>query len=148
MKITQAEDYGIRCVLYLARQPKKVIPRWRIARSMNIPEPFLAKIAQDLARAGIIEIIRGRKGGYRLRIPPEELTLLQVMEAMSGELFLSPCILDPENCRRQPLCPVHHTWKELLDLIRDKLGNTTFADLVRKEACLLDRRSRKSYKAD
>ena len=144
MKITQAEDYGIRCVLYLARNPKKIIPRWKIARAMDIPEPFLAKIAQDLARAGIIEIVRGRKGGYRLRIPPEEVTVLQVMEAMSGELFISPCVLDPTNCRRQPICPAHETWKEVVDLLRNKLGSTTFADLVKKEACLLDKRPKKS----
>ncbi|WP_068671649.1 RrF2 family transcriptional regulator [Thermosulfurimonas dismutans] len=144
MKITQAEDYGIRCILYLSRYPKKVVPRWRIARSMDIPEPFLAKIAQDLARAGIIEIIRGRKGGYRLRIPPEELSVLQVMEAMSGEMFLSPCVLDPENCRRSPLCPVHETWKELRKLIRDKLENAKFSDLVKRESCLIDQRRKRS----
>ncbi|OAQ19997.1 Rrf2 family transcriptional regulator [Thermosulfurimonas dismutans] len=111
---------------------------------MDIPEPFLAKIAQDLARAGIIEIIRGRKGGYRLRIPPEELSVLQVMEAMSGEMFLSPCVLDPENCRRSPLCPVHETWKELRKLIRDKLENAKFSDLVKRESCLIDQRRKRS----
>lgn len=145
MKITQAEDYGIRCILYLSRHPKKVIPRWRIARAMDIPEPFLAKIAQDLARAGIIEIIRGRKGGYRLRIPPEELSVLQVMEAMSGQMFLSPCVLDPENCRRSPLCPVHETWAELRELIRQKLESTKFSDLVQREICLIDKRRKKSH---
>ena len=143
MKITQAEDYGIRCVLYLSRYPKKIVPRWRIARAMNIPEPFLAKIAKDLARAGILEIVRGRKGGYRLRIPPEELSVLQVMEAMSGEMFISPCVLDPDSCQRRPLCPVHETWKELRDLIRDKLENTKFSHLTREEACLLTRRGRR-----
>ncbi len=146
MKITQAEDYGIRCVLYLSKYPKKVIPRWRIARSMDIPEPFLAKIAQDLARAGIIEIVRGRKGGYRLRIPPEELSLLRVIEAMSGDMFLSMCVLDPETCDRTPICPLHETWKELRDLIRNKLENTKFSDLVNQESCLSKRRRKKTKK--
>ncbi|HFC97590.1 MAG TPA: Rrf2 family transcriptional regulator [Thermosulfurimonas dismutans] len=145
MKITQAEDYGIRCVLYLAKYPRQVVPRWKIARAMDIPEPFLAKIAQDLARAGIIDIIRGRKGGYRLRIPPEELTLLQVVEAMTGELFLSPCVLDPRNCKRQPLCPVHLKWKELVEMVRNKLQQTTFAELVREEICLVDKRRKKAH---
>ncbi|QJA05812.1 Rrf2 family transcriptional regulator [Thermosulfurimonas marina] len=144
MKITQAEDYGIRCVLYLSRYPEKTIPRWNIARAMDIPEPFLAKIAQDLARAGIITITRGRKGGYRLAVPPEELTLLRVVEAMSGEIFLSHCVLDPENCKRSSLCPTHEVWAEIRELLRKKLDQITFADLVQRESCLLDnRRSRR-----
>ncbi|RUM89098.1 MAG: Rrf2 family transcriptional regulator [Thermodesulfatator sp.] len=143
MKITQAEDYGIRCVLYLSRHPDKVVPRWKVARAMSIPEPFLAKITQDLARAGIVIISRGRRGGYRLAVPPEELTLLRVLEAVSGEIFLSHCVLAPENCKRSPLCPVHQVWKELRDLLRQKLNQITFAELVKRESCLLDnRRSR------
>jgi Rrf2 family protein len=89
MRLSRAGEYAVRCVLYLANRPaKEVVPRWAVAQAMEIPEPFLAKIGQQLARAGILEILQGAKGGYRLRRSPQEISLLEVVEAVMGELFL------------------------------------------------------------
>jgi len=78
MRLTRAGEYAVRCVLYLASQGAGVLcARKEIARKMDIPDQFLGKIAQQLARAGVIEIVQGARGGFRLVVAPEELTLLK-----------------------------------------------------------------------
>lgn len=137
MRLSRAGEYAVRCILYLASKPfGQVIPRSPIATAMGIPEPFLAKIAQLLAKAGIIEILQGAKGGYRLTRPPEDVTLLEVVEAVMGELFLNDCIIRPESCSRSSNCSVHQVWQRARQALRQTLAEATFAKLSAEESCL------------
>jgi Rrf2 family protein len=105
---------------------------------MEIPEQFLSKIAQQLGRAGIIEIIQGAKGGYRLLPEPEDLSLLQVVEAVIGEIVLNDCIIHPETCQRSPSCSVHKVWEKARSQLRDTLGRTRYSELVGPDSCTAD----------
>jgi Rrf2 family protein len=102
---------------------------------MEIPNPFLGKIAQQLSRAGIIEIVQGARGGYRLLIPPEKLTLLDVVEAVIGEIYLNDCVLRPDSCQRNPSCSVHRIWEQVRDQLRSTLRQNTFASIVAAGNC-------------
>jgi Rrf2 family protein len=97
---------------------------------MDIPGQFLGKIAQQLARAGLIEIIQGAKGGFRLTVMPADLTLLSVIEAVTGEISLNDCILRPESCDRSPVCKVHLVWENVRNQLRESLRKATFATLI------------------
>ena len=136
MRLTKAGEYAIRCSLYLSSRPSKEVTSSReIARVMDIPNQFLGKIAQQLARAGIIEIIQGPKGGYRLLVSPEKLTLLDVVEAVTGEIFLNDCLLRPESCRRSPDCYVHQVWHKARNQLRETLSQASFAMLLAENSC-------------
>jgi Rrf2 family protein len=90
LRLTRAGEYAVRSVLYLASQGQGVVcNRKKIANAMDIPTQFLAKIAQQLAHAGLIEIVQGSKGGLRLVKSPEKVSLLDVVEAVIGEIFLT-----------------------------------------------------------
>lgn len=131
MRLTKAGEYAIRCVLYLSMQKKgTVIPRNEIADAMDIPREFLAKIAQQLSRADIIETIQGPKGGFRLLVLPEELNLLDVIETMLGEIFFNECALRPETCSQSSICAVHTVWVKARTQFRETLRQATFAQLV------------------
>jgi Rrf2 family protein len=137
MRLTRAGEYAVRCVLYLTGRGKGVlIPRKEIAREMEIPDQFLGKIAQQLAKAGVIEIVQGARGGFRLLRPPEEITLLEVVEAVIGEIFLNDCIINPDSCRRVPTCAVHVVWEKARSQLRDTLRGATFAQLLADTTCL------------
>jgi len=137
MRLTRAGEYAIRCVLYLFEQePNAVISRRDIAQAMHIPEPFLGKVAQQLARSGIIEIIQGPKGGYRLLVSAEELSLLDIIESVCGEIVLNDCVLHPEKCFRKGSCSVHRVWQEARQQLRSLLAQATFASLLEDEHCL------------
>jgi len=94
-----------------------------------------ASIAQQLAKAGILEIIQGAKGGYRLVIPPEKLTLLDVVETISGEIFLNDCLMRPGACSRSPTCKVHQVWQKAREQLRTTLRQATIDRLLGDEAC-------------
>jgi Rrf2 family protein len=137
MRLTRAGEYAVRCVLYLASQGVGVLcARKEIARKMDIPDQFLGKIAQQLARAGAIEIVQGARGGFRLVVPPEELTLLEVVEAVIGEIFLNDCIMRPESCNRSHACAVHCIWAKAKDQLRQTLQEATFARILRETSCM------------
>jgi Rrf2 family protein len=87
--LTRAGEYAVRCMLYLASLGTgELAMRKEIARAMDIPEQFLGKIAQQLSWAGFIDIVQGAKGGHRLVVPPQKLTLLDVVEAVVSEIFI------------------------------------------------------------
>jgi|YNPNPStandDraft_1061719.scaffolds.fasta_scaffold04626_3 Rrf2 family protein len=137
MRLSRAGEYGVRCVYYLAGKPQgAVIPKNQVAQAMGIPEAFLAKIGHSLAKAGILDILQGAKGGYRLRKPPKEITLLEVVEAVVGELFLNDCILNPQSCSRSPHCAIHQVWQKARGALRATLTEANFEELLAKETCL------------
>lgn len=131
MRLTKAAEYAIRCVLYLSNQNnEKIVPRNEIAEAMEIPRDFLTKISQQLSRAEIIEIIQGVKGGYRLQASPDTLNLLDVIEAMIGDVFLNKCALRPESCSESSNCSVHRVWVKARTQLRETLTEATFTQLI------------------
>ena len=112
-----------------------MVSRQIVADSGDIPSHFLAKIAQQLSRAGIIEISQGARGGYRLLVPPEKLSLLDVIEAIIGEIFLNDCVVRPESCHASSTCAVNSVWMQARDQLRETLGQVTFAKLIEDESC-------------
>ena len=138
MRLTRAGEYGVRCILYLSSKGVGVLcNRMQIAEAMDIPGQFLGKIAQQLARAGYIEIIQGAKGGLKLVVSPEKLTLLDVVEAVIGEIFLNDCILKPDSCSRSHSCAAHRVWFKARNQLRETLKEATFADLLNEQKCTI-----------
>ena len=136
MRLTRAGEYAVRCVLYLASlEVGQVGNRKEIARIMDIPDQFLGKIAQQLARAGFLEIVQGAKGGFRLRVPAKQLTLLEVVETVIGEIFLNDCIMRPESCKRSQACAVHSVWERARNQLRDTLREANFEKLLKEGSC-------------
>jgi Rrf2 family protein len=134
MRLTRAGEYAIRCIYYLARQGVGVVTkRQQIANTMNIPDQFLGKIAQQLAQAGLIEIVQGAKGGLRLVISPNKVSMLDVIEAVIGEIFLNDCIMRPESCNRNTACVAHQVWQKARDQLRETLAEATFDKIVHEE---------------
>jgi Rrf2 family protein len=124
--------------LCLARKGKgELVSRQEVAACGDIPSHFLAKIAQQLSRAGIIEIQQGARGGYRLLVSPEKLTLLEVIETIIGEIFLNDCVLRPESCNASSNCAVNRVWLEARTQLRDTLQEVTFAKLIEDDSCCI-----------
>lgn len=141
MEITRATEYAVRCVLHLALEPAgRVVPRREIARARQIPEHFLGKIAQRLARAGVLRIHQGARGGYELAVPADQLTLLQVVEAAEGSLVLNKCVMQSGVCARTCICAAHRVWSDARRQLRATLGGVTFAELAAEEGPLPNQR--------
>ena len=137
MRLTRAGEYAVRCVLYISgRKRNQIISRKEISKDMEIPDQFLGKIAQQLARSGFIEIVQGAKGGYRLLMKPEKITLLDVVEAVSGEIFINDCIMNPDSCSRSSSCAVNAVWEKAREQLRATLRDATFDKLLKEDSCI------------
>jgi len=131
MRLTRGSDYGLRGMLYMARQPRgRVCLVSEVATAENLPESYLAKIFQDLARNRLLTSHRGAKGGFSLVNGPQEINLLQIIEAVEGPIAIAPCLDVREGCNYTELCKIY----DALDVAQAKmisvLQNTSLADLM------------------
>jgi Rrf2 family protein len=131
LQLTKQGDYAIRTILELAsRAPDAIVPAREIAECQDIPLPFLNKIVQILAKAGIVITIRGNQGGVKLVPAPEKITLRQVIEVMEGPIALNQCLLGRGVCSRDSFCRVHQVWVEAQETLLSRLEAATFAQLL------------------
>ncbi len=131
MKITRGTDYGIQGILYLAKQPlEKVSLLQDVATQQNVPERYLAKIFQDLTKAGLIRSHRGAKGGFSLARPASQITLLQVIEALQGPISLNRCLDIREGCSNSNTCPVHQVLRKAQAQVVATLDEATLQTLI------------------
>ena len=131
MQITRQADYAVRAVLHLAEiKNGGRAPTSKIATEEHIPPSFLAKIISQLSVAGVVQTSRGARGGVSLARPPEDITLLEVVEAIDGPIQLNECVNDPKACPFGETCHVHDIWcKAQADLV-NRLEGTNFALLT------------------
>lgn len=137
MRLTRAGEYAIRCMLYLTLRGQGVlVAKQEIATRGAIPAHFLTKIAQDLARANLIQIKQGPKGGFILLKNPEKVTLLEVIEVMIGEISLNDCVGNPTACPASRTCSINRIWEKANSQLRETLAGVTLAVLGREKSCI------------
>ena len=131
MQITRQADYAVRAVLYLSGLDKgQRAPTSEIALKQHIPPSFLAKIVSQLSVAGIVQTSRGARGGVSLARAADEISLLEVVEAIDGPIMLNECVFDANACVFGNNCPVQDVWCNAQENLVKTLSGTTFATLT------------------
>lgn len=127
MQITRQADYAVRAVSYLAQiGSERRAATSQIAREEQIPPSFLAKIVSQLSVAGLLQTSRGARGGVTLAKAPEEISLLEVVEAIDGPILLNDCVVDSGACEFADKCRVRPIWIEAQANLVEKLKSTKF----------------------
>ncbi len=127
MQITRQADYAIRAVRYLAKQGSdQRVATSTVAREMQIPASFLAKIISQLSIAGLLHTSRGAHGGVSLAREPKEISVLDVVEAIDGPILLNECVGDKKPCNFESDCLVHPIWQEVQESLVSRLRATRF----------------------
>jgi Rrf2 family protein len=125
-------DYAIRAMLDLARhwdgEPRKAR---EIAASMDIPPGFLKQVLASLVSQGLLRSSAGPRGGYRLARPPEEITLLDIIEPLEQYRSPNKCILRGGPCDWSGACPVHDAWSLAQSAFAESLDGASLAQLSR-----------------
>jgi len=130
--ISKKGDYAIRGMVYLAgKPPDRVALVSEIARAMDIPPMFLAKIFQQFTKLGLVRSFRGSGGGFLLGRLPEDITLYEIVEAVEGPIVPNRCVLSDGACNREKGCTVHPVWKKVEKSIVDILSGVTLKDLAK-----------------
>jgi Rrf2 family protein len=103
----------------------------RIAAAMGIPVRFLPHVLSDLSRAGLVVGQPGRSGGYRLALPPDEIHLLRIVEAVEAE-EPARCVLRGGPCGRDGRCAVHEAFAEAGRSLRTELSDWSLARIAER----------------
>ncbi|MEX0652726.1 MAG: Rrf2 family transcriptional regulator [Phycisphaeraceae bacterium] len=105
----------------------------KIARATGVPKPYLSKILHALGRAGLIHTKRGYRGGFTLARAAEQISVMDVIEALEGRAWQPRCLLGLTDCSDERACPAHDMWTQERDRIEQHLRNLTVAEVARFE---------------
>jgi Rrf2 family protein len=131
MQITRQADYALRAMIYLAKlEPNQRAATSQIAEEQRIPPSFLAKIISQLSIAGLIHTSRGARGGVSLARTPEEISILEVVEAIDGPIALNECTEDPSACPFGDDCSLRPLWCDAQADLVNRLRKTTFTNFL------------------
>ena len=126
---SQTVEYALRAMIHLAARSPNSSTTDEIARVTRVPKPYLSKVIQGLSRAGLVVSRRGIRGGICLVKLPEDLTLLEVVEAVEPIGRISTCPLGLE-AHGTNLCPLHRRLDNALAQVEEAFRKTTLAEIL------------------
>jgi Rrf2 family transcriptional regulator, iron-sulfur cluster assembly transcription factor len=129
--LSQTAEYALRATLYLARcADRRPVTADTIARAVGAPANYMSKTLHALAKAGIVEGMRGPNGGFRLVLPPTQLTVARVVETFDEREQRPSCLLGGRDCNPDDPCEAHFRWLRITRAMHEPLSSTTVADLL------------------
>jgi Rrf2 family protein len=144
MKLSAQEEYGLRCLLRVARAEKddcQTIPQ--ISQAEGLTTHHVAKLMRILRRGDFVKSTRGQAGGYTLARPAADITVLQVLNSLGGPVFgVRFCERHTGTmpiCQNYRDCTIRCLWKKIQFFLDELLGNTTLLDLLEEESQLLEK---------
>jgi Rrf2 family transcriptional regulator, iron-sulfur cluster assembly transcription factor len=125
-------EYALQAVLYLAlKPPGEMTSIKELTRALKIPYHFLGKILQDLTRKGLLASHKGPTGGFMLDMPPKDITLFHIVDAVDGADFTRTCVLGFPECSGKNPCAAHEQWAHLREGIYQMLVGRNIADMAK-----------------
>lgn len=133
MKLSTRSRYGTRLMLNLARHyGEGPVQIGEIAAQEAISIKYLEQLIIPLKKGGFIKSVRGPKGGHELAVPPEKISIGQLVRVLEGGIDLSDCIENPDQCAWSQTCPTRGIWKEATDAMYDTLDAATLAAVLKR----------------
>lgn len=142
--LTRKTDYALVALASLAtlgsgqEQPRSAR---QIAQEYDLPLPLLMQVLKDLHRSGILGSVRGAGGGYYLALPPERISITDVIAAIEGQVWVTVCCREDEPVKCVPCsliekCPITAAMRRLNDRIIRFFSQITIRDLIENEVCV------------
>ena len=138
MKITAQEEYGLRCLLQLARVPQgQIVSVKEVAAKEGLSSAYVEKLLRILSRTGLVHSVRGLKGGYVLNRPPTQVMLGEVIRALGAmqttEHICNSFTGNEAACVHFRDCGIRSVWSGLTNYIQNFLDQTMLASLLDNE---------------
>jgi Rrf2 family protein len=134
--ISLTGEYALRAMIFLTKHADAwPISGSRIAEEAEIPRKYLSAILADLVRAGLLEGMRGKGGGFRMARPPKEVRLVEVLAPFEPILAnRRPCPFGNVTCHDQDPCAGHERWKRVREAYQQFLQDTSVYDVAVRQA--------------
>lgn len=138
MRITRACDYTLRALMHMGKFPEdSVFMRSDLAKIISVPNSFLGKILQNLAKSGILISERGKKGGFRLGRSPKEISIYEIFVAVDGPLNINNCMDSNFECEASYDCQATHMWQDIQNCLEAKLKTYSLSDISKADFCVV-----------
>jgi len=138
MKLTAQEEYGLRCLLRLARHPSgESLTISELSQAEGISGPYVAKLLRILRRGGFVKAARGQSGGYTLARPASQIVVGEALALLGGRLFEAAFCNEHAGvemlCTNTVDCSIRSLWRTVQLVVDQVLARTTLQDLVSDE---------------
>jgi FeS assembly SUF system regulator len=131
LRMSKLADYATVIVIAMARDTDAVKSAGSLAQATGIPAPTVSKVMKTLARGGVLASVRGVSGGYRLTLPPQRITLSDVIAVVDGPFGVTECSALPGLCTQEAVCSARANWQKVNRLILEALNQVSLADMAR-----------------
>ena len=146
MKITAQEEYGLRCLLRVAKTENESVTLPEVAAAEGLSVPYVAKLMAVLRQAGLVDSVRGRSGGYKLARSADDIGLGSLLLILGEPLFdeVDYCQKHAGTeapggvCLNHRTCTLKSLWQTLEQWMRHTLDQITLADLIQNESRVTD----------
>ena len=128
LKISDAANLAFHAMVFLAANSDRLVSNHEIATALNVSENHLSKVLQRLAKDGLVKSIRGPKGGFALEKPADQITLLDIFQAIDGPLASSNCLLGNPLCNGK--CILGELLKTMNKQVKDYFSATKISELT------------------
>jgi Rrf2 family protein len=137
MKLSAQEEYGLRCLLRLAREPGGSLAIPEISQVEGISPHYVAKLLRILRRSGFVKSARGQAGGYTLARPASQIVVGEALALLGGRLFEPRFCTDHAGseslCTNTVDCSIRSLWRTVQLVVDQVLARTTLKDLLSNE---------------
>ncbi|MDR3414472.1 MAG: Rrf2 family transcriptional regulator [Formivibrio sp.] len=130
MKLTSFTDYTLRVLMYLGLETDRLATIQGIAEAYGISENHLMKVVHHLAKSGMVESLRGKGGGIRLALPPDQIRIGTVIRAAEGDSPIVECFSSHDTCKITPNCKLAGILHRAFEALYASLDQYTLADLL------------------
>lgn len=138
LRMSRLADYATVVMTDIARAPHAVHSAAEIAGRVGVAAPTVSKLLKALARAGLLESLRGRRGGYRLARERAEISVAEIIDSIEGRASLTDCAKAPGRCEHEGRCAVRGAWRRIDAVVRGTLERVTLAEMVEPEVVRVD----------
>jgi Rrf2 family transcriptional regulator, iron-sulfur cluster assembly transcription factor len=129
MRLSKTTEYAVRALTFMAQNLDSLVSVNALSKTLGIPYKYLARLMTQLSQAGLVDSAQGKKGGYRIARPLNEIYLYHVVDTVEGLANYHRCVLGFPECNDEDPCSMHHLWEPHLIGIRHMIYENTLADL-------------------
>lgn len=131
LKLTRFADYGVVLMTHIAGTKETVRSAQSLAEATGIPLPTVSKLLSMFGRGGLLQAVRGAKGGFRLARDAQEISVADIIGVVDGPIALTQCLEAGSSvCELELLCPSRYAWGTINRAVRQALENLSVADLL------------------
>lgn len=131
LRITRQTDYAILLLTFLSeRSDDAPVTSRELSEWSRLSVPMVAKILTPLAKGGVVDSVRGAKGGYRLARPSSQITIADVIGILEGPIGMTACVAEPGTCEQEVLCPTKVNWERISHAVRGALDDIPLSEMT------------------